>query len=129
MKAAGRNVFCRLNGSRKGCAINTEHAKEQLYVVLLVLFLSHRCKQGYYNLDSGNPEGCSRCFCYGHSATCSSAENYSIHKITSSFQQGKNFVVVWFFYLRYESPRDKLQALYKSISQNLDTGFFKKVKT
>ncbi|XP_062973267.1 laminin subunit gamma-2 [Elgaria multicarinata webbii] len=45
------------------------------------------CKQGYYNLDAGNPEGCSRCFCYGHSATCSSAENYSIHRITSSFQQ------------------------------------------
>ncbi|XP_048338443.1 laminin subunit gamma-2 [Sphaerodactylus townsendi] len=47
-----------------------------------------RCKQGYYNLDSGNPEGCSRCFCYGHSATCSSADNYGIHKITSSFHQG-----------------------------------------
>ncbi|XP_077188729.1 laminin subunit gamma-2 isoform X2 [Paroedura picta] len=47
-----------------------------------------RCKQGYYNLDSGNLKGCSPCFCYGHSATCSSAENYSIHKITSSFQQG-----------------------------------------
>ncbi|KAL8178113.1 UNVERIFIED_CONTAM: Laminin subunit gamma-2 [Gekko kuhli] len=46
-----------------------------------------RCKQGYYNLDSGNPEGCSQCFCYGHSTTCSSAENYSIHKITSFFQQ------------------------------------------
>ncbi|KAF7241286.1 Laminin subunit gamma-2 [Varanus komodoensis] len=46
------------------------------------------CKQGYYNLDAGNPEGCSRCFCYGHSSTCSSAENYSIHKISSTFQQG-----------------------------------------
>ncbi|XP_061490051.1 laminin subunit gamma-2 isoform X2 [Rhineura floridana] len=46
------------------------------------------CKQGYYNLDAGNPEGCSQCFCYGHSTKCSSAENYSIHKITSTFQQG-----------------------------------------
>ncbi|XP_066480634.1 laminin subunit gamma-2 [Tiliqua scincoides] len=46
------------------------------------------CKQGYYNLDAGNPEGCSRCFCNGHSATCSSSENYSIHKVTSTFQQG-----------------------------------------
>nr|XP_034979554.1 laminin subunit gamma-2 [Zootoca vivipara] len=46
------------------------------------------CKQGYYNLDAGNPEGCSRCFCHGHSTTCSSAENYSIRKITSTFEQG-----------------------------------------
>ncbi|XP_053103696.1 laminin subunit gamma-2 [Hemicordylus capensis] len=46
------------------------------------------CKQGYFNLDAENPEGCSRCFCYGHSTTCSSSENYSVHKITSTFQQG-----------------------------------------
>uniref|UniRef100_A0A670HMV2 Laminin subunit gamma 2 n=1 Tax=Podarcis muralis TaxID=64176 RepID=A0A670HMV2_PODMU len=46
-----------------------------------------RC-QGYYNLDAGNPEGCSQCFCHGHSTACSSAENYSIHKITSTFEQG-----------------------------------------
>uniref|UniRef100_A0A8C0J1Y3 Laminin subunit gamma 2 n=1 Tax=Chelonoidis abingdonii TaxID=106734 RepID=A0A8C0J1Y3_CHEAB len=46
-----------------------------------------RCKQGYYHLEAGNPEGCSQCFCYGHSAMCASAENYNIHKITSTFQQ------------------------------------------
>ncbi|KAG6930808.1 laminin subunit gamma 2 [Chelydra serpentina] len=46
-----------------------------------------RCKQGYYHLDAGNPEGCSPCFCYGHSAMCTSAENYNIHKITSAFQR------------------------------------------
>ncbi|XP_027679461.2 laminin subunit gamma-2 [Chelonia mydas] len=46
-----------------------------------------RCKQGYYHLDAGNPEGCSQCFCYGHSAMCASAENYNIHKITSTFQR------------------------------------------
>ncbi|XP_007425431.1 laminin subunit gamma-2 [Python bivittatus] len=46
------------------------------------------CKQGYYNLNARNPEGCSPCFCYGHSTTCSSGKNYSVHKITSSFQQG-----------------------------------------
>uniref|UniRef100_A0A8C3HQP9 Laminin subunit gamma 2 n=1 Tax=Chrysemys picta bellii TaxID=8478 RepID=A0A8C3HQP9_CHRPI len=46
-----------------------------------------RCKQGYYHLDARNPEGCSQCFCYGHSAMCTSAENYNIHKITSTFQQ------------------------------------------
>ncbi|XP_040533465.1 laminin subunit gamma-2 [Gallus gallus] len=47
-----------------------------------------RCKQNFYNLDARNPAGCSPCFCYGHSSSCVSAENYSIHKITSSFQQG-----------------------------------------
>lgn len=46
-----------------------------------------RCKQGYYNLDAKNPEGCSPCFCHGHSTSCASAENYNVHKITSSFQQ------------------------------------------
>ncbi|NXC41082.1 LAMC2 protein, partial [Penelope pileata] len=47
-----------------------------------------RCKQNFYNLDVRNPAGCSPCFCYGHSSSCISAENYSIHRITSSFQQG-----------------------------------------
>uniref|UniRef100_H0Z0K4 Laminin subunit gamma 2 n=1 Tax=Taeniopygia guttata TaxID=59729 RepID=H0Z0K4_TAEGU len=47
-----------------------------------------RCKQHFYNLDARNPAGCSPCFCYGHSVMCISADNYSAHNITSSFQQG-----------------------------------------
>ncbi|XP_026709927.1 laminin subunit gamma-2 [Athene cunicularia] len=47
-----------------------------------------RCKQSFYNLDARNPAGCSPCFCYGHSAVCVSADNHSIHNITSTFQQG-----------------------------------------
>uniref|UniRef100_A0A8C8AA32 Laminin subunit gamma 2 n=1 Tax=Otus sunia TaxID=257818 RepID=A0A8C8AA32_9STRI len=47
-----------------------------------------RCKQSFYNLDARNPAGCSPCFCYGHSAACVSADNYSIYNITSTFQQG-----------------------------------------
>ncbi|XP_067156721.1 laminin subunit gamma-2 [Apteryx mantelli] len=47
-----------------------------------------RCKQNFYNLDARNPTGCSPCFCYGHSAACVSSENYSVYKITSTFQQG-----------------------------------------
>ncbi|XP_071422014.1 laminin subunit gamma-2 isoform X1 [Pithys albifrons albifrons] len=47
-----------------------------------------RCKRHFYNLDAENPMGCSPCFCYGHSATCVSADNYSVHNITSTFQQG-----------------------------------------
>ncbi|XP_050163325.1 laminin subunit gamma-2 [Myiozetetes cayanensis] len=47
-----------------------------------------RCKRHFYNLDARNPMGCSPCFCYGHSATCVSADNHSVHNITSTFQQG-----------------------------------------
>ncbi|XP_058286481.1 laminin subunit gamma-2 [Hylobates moloch] len=46
-----------------------------------------RCRSGYYNLDAGNPEGCTQCFCYGHSASCRSSADYSVHKITSTFHQ------------------------------------------
>ncbi|KAM4812598.1 laminin subunit gamma-2 [Urocitellus parryii] len=46
-----------------------------------------RCRPGYYHLDAGNPEGCTQCFCYGHSAKCSSSVDYSVHKITSTFHQ------------------------------------------
>ncbi|NXR64625.1 LAMC2 protein, partial [Rhadina sibilatrix] len=47
-----------------------------------------RCKRHFYNLDARNPAGCSPCFCYGHSASCISADNHSVHNITSTFQQG-----------------------------------------
>ncbi|XP_006143943.1 laminin subunit gamma-2 isoform X1 [Tupaia chinensis] len=46
-----------------------------------------RCRAGYYHLDGANPEGCTPCFCYGHSASCRSSTDYSIHKITSTFHQ------------------------------------------
>ncbi|XP_012368222.1 laminin subunit gamma-2 [Octodon degus] len=46
-----------------------------------------RCRPGYYHLDAGNPEGCTQCFCYGHSASCRSSTEYSVHKITSTFQR------------------------------------------
>ncbi|KAM9212714.1 laminin subunit gamma-2 [Dugong dugon] len=46
-----------------------------------------RCRPGYYHLDAGNPEGCTQCFCYGHSASCHSSADYSIHKIVSAFHQ------------------------------------------
>ncbi|XP_010638850.1 laminin subunit gamma-2 [Fukomys damarensis] len=46
-----------------------------------------RCRPGYYHLDAGNPEGCTQCFCYGHSASCHSSTDYSVHKITSTFQR------------------------------------------
>uniref|UniRef100_A0A8C3XY86 Laminin subunit gamma 2 n=1 Tax=Catharus ustulatus TaxID=91951 RepID=A0A8C3XY86_CATUS len=50
-----------------------------------------RCKRHFYNLDARNPAGCSPCFCYGHSDTCTSADNYSVHNITSTFQRGEGW--------------------------------------
>ncbi|NWW75750.1 LAMC2 protein, partial [Climacteris rufus] len=47
-----------------------------------------RCKQHFYNLDARNPMGCSPCFCYGHSVSCVSADNHSVHNVTSTFHQG-----------------------------------------
>ncbi|KAF4018642.1 hypothetical protein G4228_010088 [Cervus hanglu yarkandensis] len=46
-----------------------------------------RCRPGYYHLDGRNPEGCTQCFCYGHSASCQSSGDYSVHKIISTFHQ------------------------------------------
>ncbi|MGH0165363.1 UNVERIFIED_CONTAM: hypothetical protein FKN15_053664 [Acipenser sinensis] len=48
-----------------------------------------RCKPGTFNLDSQNPAGCTSCFCYGHSAACTSAVQYSAFSITSDFTEGK----------------------------------------
>ncbi|NXO00628.1 LAMC2 protein, partial [Rhinopomastus cyanomelas] len=47
-----------------------------------------RCKRNFYNLDSRNPTGCSPCFCYGHSAACTSADTHAVYNISSTFQQG-----------------------------------------
>ncbi|CAF5055290.1 unnamed protein product, partial [Rotaria magnacalcarata] len=35
-----------------------------------------------------NPDGCTKCFCYGHASTCQSAPNYFFNPIRSSFAQG-----------------------------------------
>ncbi|XP_075689237.1 laminin subunit gamma-2 [Rhinoderma darwinii] len=46
-----------------------------------------RCKAGYYNLQAGRSEGCLQCFCYGHSATCSSSTGHNRSNITSYFEK------------------------------------------
>lgn len=51
--------------------------------------MSVRCKLGYFNLDPNNPQGCTPCFCFQHSSVCGSAEGFSVHAISSSFDRGK----------------------------------------
>ncbi|KAG9483072.1 hypothetical protein GDO78_009164 [Eleutherodactylus coqui] len=60
-----------------------------------------RCKPGYYNLQAGRSEGCLQCFCYGHSATCSSSTDYSRNEVTSIFDKD---VGGWTAVLRDGSP-------------------------
>lgn len=43
------------------------------------------CKPGFFNLDIENEFGCTPCFCYGHSAQCSSALGYAKYVLESTF--------------------------------------------
>ncbi|CAN7986822.1 unnamed protein product [Ixodes hexagonus] len=36
----------------------------------------NRCKDGHFNLEASNPDGCSRCFCFGVTQQCSSSSYY-----------------------------------------------------
>lgn len=45
----------------------------------------NRCKPGSFNLQLENPEGCNKCFCFGHSLACSSSNQYMPFNITSDF--------------------------------------------
>lgn len=45
------------------------------------------CKPGFFNLDIDNRFGCTPCFCYGHTAECTSASGYSIVSTTSNFNK------------------------------------------
>ncbi|CAF3482923.1 unnamed protein product [Rotaria sordida] len=47
-----------------------------------------KCRPGFFNLDPMNPDGCTKCFCYGHASTCQSAPNYYYNPIKSSFTKG-----------------------------------------
>ena len=43
------------------------------------------CKDGTYNLDVANPQGCLHCFGYGRALTCKSAEGFVASNTTSNF--------------------------------------------
>ncbi|ESP05355.1 hypothetical protein LOTGIDRAFT_227981 [Lottia gigantea] len=40
-----------------------------------------RCRPGYYNLDRNNPEGCTKCFCFGVTTSCGSSD-WGISQVT-----------------------------------------------
>ena len=48
------------------------------------------CKNGTYNSDPNNPDGCSPCFCFGRSDICSSAQGFVKSYITANFSAGNN---------------------------------------
>uniref|UniRef100_UPI00398E7DE0 laminin subunit gamma-3-like n=1 Tax=Pristiophorus japonicus TaxID=55135 RepID=UPI00398E7DE0 len=49
--------------------------------------LCHSCQSGTFHLQPHNPHGCTNCFCYGHSAACTSASQFMVQHIVSTFQQ------------------------------------------
>uniref|UniRef100_A0A8C1PDT5 Laminin, gamma 3 n=1 Tax=Cyprinus carpio TaxID=7962 RepID=A0A8C1PDT5_CYPCA len=49
----------------------------------------NRCKPGSFNLQLENPDGCKKCFCFGHSLACSSSNQYMAINITSDFLEDK----------------------------------------
>ncbi|KAI7809700.1 putative laminin subunit gamma-2, partial [Triplophysa rosa] len=46
------------------------------------------CRSRHNGQLTYNREECLPCFCYGHSDVCTSAQGYSIHNITSTFEHG-----------------------------------------
>ncbi|NWI93781.1 LAMC2 protein, partial [Pitta sordida] len=84
-RSSGQSLQCECNpaGSTGDC-----HSSRCVCKASATGERCERCKRHFYNLDSRNPMGCSPCFCYGHSATCVSADNHSAYNITSTFQQG-----------------------------------------
>uniref|UniRef100_A0A9J8D9G8 Laminin, gamma 3 n=1 Tax=Cyprinus carpio carpio TaxID=630221 RepID=A0A9J8D9G8_CYPCA len=45
----------------------------------------NRCRPGSFNLLLENPDGCKKCFCFGHSLVCSPSNQYMAINITSDF--------------------------------------------
>uniref|UniRef100_A0A672PX76 Laminin subunit gamma-1 n=1 Tax=Sinocyclocheilus grahami TaxID=75366 RepID=A0A672PX76_SINGR len=87
LTAAGcRPCSCNPAGSTQECDVLTGRCQCKENVDG---FNCDRCKLGYFNLDPQNPQGCTPCFCFQHSTVCESADGYSIHKVTSTFDRGK----------------------------------------
>lgn len=64
---------CHLNTGICTCKANAEGDK------------CERCKNGTYNSDPNNPDGCSPCFCFDRSNVCSSASGFVESFIKANF--------------------------------------------
>lgn len=69
---------CHLNTGICTCKANAEGNK------------CERCKNGTYNSDPNNPDGCSPCFCFGRSTVCSSAAGFVKTFIKANFSSRIN---------------------------------------
>ncbi|KAK7944940.1 hypothetical protein WMY93_000668 [Mugilogobius chulae] len=81
-EAGCRPCSCSPSGSTQECDVNTGQCRCKDHVEG---FNCDRCKLGFFNLDHNNPQGCTPCFCFQHSSVCDSAEGYSMHTISSTF--------------------------------------------
>ncbi|XP_063172513.1 laminin subunit gamma-3 [Candoia aspera] len=80
-----RPCACDSAGSLGTCDPNSGHCRCKKKVEG---YLCNRCQPGSFNLQPHNPEGCTSCFCYGHSTVCTTAPGYEAHDIVSDFRQG-----------------------------------------
>uniref|UniRef100_A0A9J8CNP5 Laminin, gamma 3 n=1 Tax=Cyprinus carpio carpio TaxID=630221 RepID=A0A9J8CNP5_CYPCA len=69
----------------------------------------NRCKPGSFNLQLENPDGCKKCFCFGHSLACSSSNQYMAINITSDFLEGdlSNIYTQFIFSQRVSLPQNE----------------------
>ena len=74
-KGGSSSLQCHLSTGICPCKTNAEGNK------------CERCKNGTYNSDPDNPDGCSPCFCYGRSNTCSSAQGFVKTYIAADFRR------------------------------------------
>ncbi|XP_033885276.3 laminin subunit gamma-1-like [Acipenser ruthenus] len=83
-EAGCRPCQCTPAGSTQECDVQTGRCQCKENVEG---FNCDRCKLGYFHLDPLNPRGCTACFCFTHSAVCSSGDGYSINTITATFDR------------------------------------------
>uniref|UniRef100_A0A8C6SCS1 Laminin, gamma 1 n=1 Tax=Neogobius melanostomus TaxID=47308 RepID=A0A8C6SCS1_9GOBI len=84
-EAGCRPCSCSPSGSTQECDVNTGQCRCKNHVEG---FSCDRCKLGFFNLDPNNLQGCTPCFCFQHSSVCDSAEGFSVHTISSTFDTG-----------------------------------------
>ncbi|XP_058015635.1 laminin subunit gamma-3 isoform X2 [Ahaetulla prasina] len=80
-----RPCACNAAGSLGVCDPNSGHCRCKKKVEG---YLCNRCQPGSFNLQPHNSEGCTSCFCYGHSTVCATASGYEPRDIVSDFRQG-----------------------------------------